>query len=107
MEQLDKQVSEKSPDLFIVSLGADAQEHAFEWSCRLNTMGIRTDSDFRGKSMKALMKRANKLNAAFVLIVGDDELAQKKLVLRNMATKEQTEIGLDNLVNDLAQLIKN
>jgi histidyl-tRNA synthetase len=52
------------------------------------------------------MKRANKLNAAFVLIVGDDELAQKKLVLRNMATKEQTEIGLDNLVNDLKKLIK-
>jgi histidyl-tRNA synthetase len=107
MEQLDTQVCEKGPDLFIVSLGADAQAYAFEWSCRLNTMGIRTDSDFRGKSMKALMKRANKVNAAFVLIIGDNELAQKKLVLRNMATKEQTEIGLDNLVNDLAQLIKN
>jgi histidyl-tRNA synthetase len=69
-------------------------------------MGIRTDTDFRGKSMKALMKRANKLNAAFVLIVGDNEIAQKQLVLRNMETKEQTEIGLDSLVNDLAKLIK-
>nr|WP_319396948.1 histidine--tRNA ligase [uncultured Desulfobacter sp.] len=106
MEQLDKQVEEKGPDLFIVSLGEDAQACAFEWSCRLNSMGIRTDTDFRGKSMKALMKRANKLNAAFVLIVGENELAQEKLVLRNMATKEQTEIGLDNPVNDLAELIK-
>ena len=106
MEQLDNQTCEKAPDIFIVSLGADAQEYAFEWSCRLNTMGIRTDTDFRGKSMKASMKRANKLNAAFVLIVGDNELAQKKLVLRNMATKEQTEIGLDNLVNDLKKLIR-
>jgi len=105
MEQLDNQACEKGPDIFIVSLGADAQEYAFEWSCRLNTMGIRTDTDFRGKSMKASMKRANKLNAAFVLIVGDNELARKKLVLRNMATKEQTEIGLDNLVNDLKKLI--
>lgn len=105
MEQLDNQACEKGPDIFIVSLGEDAREYAFEWSCRLNTMGIRTDTDFRGKSMKASMKRANKLNAAFVLIVGDNELAQKKLVLRNMATKEQTEIGLDNLVNDLKKLI--
>ena len=105
MEQLDNQACEKGPDIFIVSLGADARAYAFEWSCRLNTMGIRTDTDFRGKSMKASMKRANKLNAAFVLIVGDNELAQKKLVLRNMATKEQTEIGLDNLVNDLKKLI--
>ncbi len=106
MEQLDNQTCEKAPDIFIVSLGADARAYAFEWSCRLNTMGIRTDTDFRGKSMKASMKRANKLNAAFVLIVGDNELAQKKLVLRNMATKEQTEIGLDNLVNDLKKLIR-
>jgi histidyl-tRNA synthetase len=106
MEQLDNQTCEKAPDIFIVSLGADAREYAFEWSCRLNTMGIRTDTDFRGKSMKASMKRANKLNAAFVLIVGDNELARKKLVLRNMATKEQTEIGLDNLVNDLEKLIR-
>jgi len=105
MEQLDNQACEKGPDIFIVSLGADARAYAFEWSCRLNTMGIRTDTDFRGKSMKASMKRANKLNAAFVLIVGDNELARKKLVLRNMATKEQTEIGLDNLVNDLKKLI--
>ena len=106
MEQLDKHVEEKSPDLSIVSLGEDAQAYAFEWSCRLNSMGIRTDTDFRGKSMKALMKRANKLNADFVLIVGENELAQEKLVLRNMETKEQTEIGLENLVNDLAELIK-
>jgi histidyl-tRNA synthetase len=106
MEQLANQAEEKGPDLFIVSLGEDAQAYAFEWSCRLNTMGIRTDTDFRGKSMKALMKRANKLNAAFVLIVGDNEIAQKQLVLRNMETKEQTEIGLDSLVNDLAKLIK-
>lgn len=107
MEQIDTQTHETGPDLFIVSLGPKPQEYAFEWSCRLNTMGIRTDSDFRGKSMKALMKRANKLNAAYVLIVGDNELAQNQAVLRNMATKEQTEVGIDNLVNDLAQLIKN
>ncbi|PIE63478.1 MAG: histidine--tRNA ligase [Desulfobacter postgatei] len=106
MEQCDTQVHEKGLDLFIVSLGADAQEYAFQWSCRLNTMGIRTDSDFRGKSMKALMKRANKLNAAFVLIVGDNELARKTVVLRNMATKEQTEIGMETVVDDLEKLIK-
>ena len=106
MEQLDSPECEQGPDLFIVSLGADARQYAFEWSCRLNTMGIRTDTDFRGKSMKALMKRANKLNAAFVLIVGENELSSKNLVLRNMNSKEQTEIGLDNLVNDLVNLIK-
>ncbi len=105
MEQLGDDTSEKGPDIFIVSLGPEAQDYAFHWSCRLNDMGIRTEADFRGKSMKALMKRADKLGASYVLIAGDNELAEKKVVLRNMATKEQTEIGLETLMEDLPKLI--
>ncbi len=105
MEQLGDDTSEKGPDIFIVSLGPEAQDYAFHCSCRLNDMGIRTEADFRGKSMKALMKRADKLGASYVLIAGDNELAEKKVVLRNMATKEQTEIGLETLMEDLPKLI--
>ncbi len=106
MEQLAGIPEEPGLDLFIVSLGDKALEKSFHWSCELNRLGIRTETDFRGKSMKALMKRANKLSAAFVLIAGDDELDQGKAVLRNMETREQTDIGLDTLLPDLMTLIK-
>jgi histidyl-tRNA synthetase len=49
------------------------------------------------------MRRADKLKAVSVLIVGDDELAKGKAVLRNMASKQQEEIGLDEIE---AELIK-
>ncbi|MCG8688601.1 MAG: histidine--tRNA ligase [Desulfobacterales bacterium] len=106
MEQLEVDVVENGLDLFIVPLGDAAVEKSFHWSCELNKMGIRTDTDFRGKSMKALMKRANKLAAPYVLIAGENELAENKAVLRNMDTKEQTDISLDNLIPELIELLR-
>jgi histidyl-tRNA synthetase len=53
------------------------------------------------RSLKSQMRRADKLKAASVLIVGDDELARGKAVWRNMASKQQEEISLDSIEVDL------
>ncbi|MFU8770394.1 MAG: His/Gly/Thr/Pro-type tRNA ligase C-terminal domain-containing protein, partial [Desulfotignum sp.] len=71
----------------------------------LNQAGIRTDTDFRGKSLKSLMKRADKLNARHVLIAGQAELETGELILRNMATKEQTAIPMDRLEPELKRIL--
>ncbi len=106
MEQLVDTPDEQSIDLFIVTLGDSAMEKGYLWSCELNQNGIKTDMDFRGKSLKALMKRANKLNAKQVLIVGDNELKDNSLILRDMNTKEQISIGMETLIPDLIKIIK-
>jgi histidyl-tRNA synthetase len=49
------------------------------------------------RSLKSQMRRADKLKAVSVLIVGDDELAKGKAVWRNMASKQQEEISLDGV----------
>ena len=53
------------------------------------------------RSLKSQMRRADKLKAASVLIVGDDELAKGTAVLRDMASKQQEEIELDNIEAEL------
>ncbi len=50
------------------------------------------------------MKKANRLGAKMVLIVGDDEIESGNGVLRDMNTKEQKEIGLENLVEEIKSL---
>jgi histidyl-tRNA synthetase len=105
LEQIEAPL-EKPLDLFIVSLGDTAVEKAYLWSCELNRNNVRTELDFRGKSMKALMKRADKLKARYVLISGENELAQNTVLLRNMATTEQVSLTLDHLVLDLIKIIK-
>ncbi|MCK4768088.1 MAG: histidine--tRNA ligase [Desulfobacula sp.] len=106
MEQIDKAPEEKPLDLFIVSLGDTAMEKGYLWSCKLNQAGIRTEMDFRGKSMKALMKRANKLNAQYVLMAGENELTENTIILRNMNTKEQVSLSLETLIPELIKILK-
>ena len=106
MELIAKDSSESPLDLFIVSLGDAAMEKGYHWSCELNQAGIRTDMDFRGKSMKALMKRANKLNAQHVLIAGENELIDNTVILRNMNTKEQVSLSIAGLVPELIKIFK-
>ena len=90
---------ELAPDIFIAALGEESREKTFEWSCALSVEGIRTEIDFSGKSLKALMKRANRINAANVLIVGSQEIKDSAIVLRNMVTKEQVTVPIVGMVN--------
>ncbi|MBU1340335.1 MAG: histidine--tRNA ligase [Proteobacteria bacterium] len=106
MEQIDKPLEDVPLDLFIISLGDTAMEKGYHWSCQLNQAGIRTEMDFRGKSMKALMKRADKLNAQSVLIAGENELKENAIILRNMKTKEQVSLTVETLVPELIKILK-
>ena len=106
MEQIGRNAEEQTLDLFIVSLGEAAMKKGYLWSSELNQAGIRTEMDYRGKSLKALMKRADKLNARKVLIAGDNELAGKSVILRDMSTKEQVSIKMDTLVSELIKKLK-
>lgn len=107
MEQLTPMPADPGPDLFIVALGDSAMEMAYHLSCDLNQAGIKTDTDFRGKSLKALMKRANKRNARYALIAGQTELDDNALILRNMKTKEQVAISMDRLVPEIEAVLKH
>ena len=57
------------------------------------------------KGLKAQMKRADRFGAKKVLIIGDNELEAGKGVLRDMATKEQKDVPLDNLLEALKKEI--
>ena len=106
MEQIDK-IPEPLPlDLFIIPLGDIAMEKGYHWSCELNQKGIRTEIDFRGKSLKALMKRADKLAARYVLIAGENELMENAIILRNMNTKKQVSLSIEDMVPELIKIFK-
>jgi histidyl-tRNA synthetase len=61
--------------------------------------------DFGGKSLKSQMKQANRLEARYVLIVGDDELKKGAAILRNMETKDQVSVPLNGLVKAIKEKI--
>jgi histidyl-tRNA synthetase len=57
--------------------------------CQLRLSGISCDTDQMGRSLKAQMKYSNKYPAHYVAIIGDDEVKQNKVMLKNMTTGNQ------------------
>ena len=91
----------KTPDIYLAALGEKSLSLAFEWKSALCIEGIKTEMDFGDKSLKSQMKRADRLGATHVLIVGDNEIQQGSVILRNMTTKEQTSIPIEHVVENI------
>lgn len=89
----------QDPDLFIVALGDEAEKRAFVWTNELRRAGKTVEMEYTSRGLKAQMKKADKLNAGRVLIVGEDELANKSAILRDMKTKEQETLSLDGITD--------
>src|SRR5919109_2049268 len=85
------------PALYIVWIGVQARDWAFPIVHRLRRSGLAVELEAEARSLKSQMRRADKLNAESVLIVGDDELQKRRAVLRHMATKEQEEVDFENI----------
>jgi len=92
---------ERKLDVFVAALGEKSQEMAFEWTCAFGLEGIQVEMDMGDRSLKSQMKRADKLMAKHVLIVGEKELEQGAAILRNMDTKEQVSIPIESLVENV------
>lgn len=93
-------------DLFIAALGAHAQKLAFCLTNELRCSGISVEMDYSDKSLKSQLKRADKFNSSFALILGDKEIEEKQVLLRNMGTKDQRKIPLDSLPKSIINIIK-
>ena len=59
------------------------------------------ETDYTGASLKSQMKKADKSGAGHTLIIGEQELKDEKAVLRNMQTKEQVDVSLANIIDEL------
>ncbi len=94
-------------DIFIVSIGDNAEKEAFKILCDLRKNGISADKDHVGRSFKAQFKYANKINANYTIVIGDDEIEKGVVALKNMKTGEQNEIKLNDLISILKSELKN
>ena len=85
-----------NPKLYIAALGDKASVKALEIAERLRRQGTFVECDIMGRSLKAQMKYANKLNAEYTLIIGDSEVESGKAQLRDMKNGTQEELELDS-----------
>ncbi|MCM8792906.1 MAG: histidine--tRNA ligase [Candidatus Omnitrophica bacterium] len=99
---------EKSPEVFLITLGEEAGRVGFLLLENLRRKGISIDMDYTDKSLKAKMRRADRIKAKFVLIIGEEEIKRGEYLLRTMATGEQTFLKKETIIEDLLnRLVSN
>ncbi len=94
-------------DVYVAALGADARIPALKLTETLRSAGIKAEMDHGGRSLKAQFKSADKVGALWVLLVGGDELARGAVRLRNMESKEEIELPLDQAVEAMERSMRH
>lgn len=96
---------DKRLDCYVISIGDEANIKAASIVNKLRESGIQVDKDYQGKKMKAQFKAADRLQAKFVLVLGEDELANNQIAVKNMDSGEQDTIELEQLNGYLQRLL--
>ncbi|WP_018177381.1 histidine--tRNA ligase [Jongsikchunia kroppenstedtii] len=83
-------------DVFGVPLGEPAMDKLVEVAAQLRGEGVRVDLAYGGKGLKGAMKSADRSGAAFALVLGERELAEGRIELKDLNTGDQQSIPLDS-----------
>jgi histidyl-tRNA synthetase len=97
-------VSLPRPDpklVWLVSHGDAAREANWKLMAELRAAGIAADMDPSGRSVKSQFKVADREKAAYCVVVGDSELANGTVVLKDLKTTQQTSIPRADVVRHL------
>ncbi len=85
------------PDIYFVTRGTDAAEWALQKMPELRNYGLVCTMDYSGRSLKAQMKDANRQQARYAIIVGEQELNENLFTLRDMGKSEEEKVSGDDI----------
>jgi histidyl-tRNA synthetase len=85
------------PDLYIATLDTKAYSGILKHCRILRDQGYIVDTDLLRRSVKAMMRDANKKNARFVTVIGSDEMNTGSLTLKELKTGEESEVRWDQI----------
>ena len=92
-------------DAYVMPIGTICQEYAIEVAEELRLNAIKTDICFDDVKLANMFKRAEKKLAKLAIIVGEDEMKNNKVIIKNMETKEQNIVNLDKLASTCENIL--
>lgn len=93
--------SRRPLDVYLISLGEAAEREITSQLFKLRQAGFSAERDYLGRKMKAQMKSADRMQARYTAILGDDELTRGEIALKSMETGEQRTVKLAELIDEL------
>lgn len=90
-------------DVFIAVMGEKAKIFGLSLTRKLRKQGIKAEMDVLCRNIKGQFKYADRLNAKYTVVIGDNELSEGNITLKNMRTSEQFLIAIDDLVKEITK----
>ena len=101
-EGLDK-VQANPVSVYIFGASTQEKKYLMCLANELRLNGFKVDVDYESKSFKNNFKRADKINASFVIIIGDEEVKTNVLTIKNNKTKEEYKVKHDEIIEFLSE----
>ena len=89
------------PDVYIAWLGENTIETAMKIADSLRKENVKVYVDYSSKGMKSHMKKADKLETKYCIILGEDELNKGIVLLKDFSTREQKEVKIEEIINHI------
>lgn len=94
------------PDFYLMGMNDEIIEQNFVLADMIRSNGFSVEMNYATKSIGSLFKSASKKGAKFAIIVGENEVANKEVAVKNLKTQTQTLVKLDELDSVLHSLIE-
>ena len=103
-EESHKDLADKVPDLYILSIGKNEGIEAIKISSILRDKGYIIEKDVFERSFKSQMKYADKIGSKYLLVIGENELNSKEAKIKNLKTGEEISVNLN--IDSIENIIK-
>lgn len=96
---------EKGLDCYVVTMGESAETEAVSILWSLRKKGLSVEKDYMQKKVKAQFKAADRMNAAYTVVIGDDELQSGEVSIKKMSDGSQEKTAIADLADYLTDKI--
>ena len=90
-------------EMYVMPLGDMAKPLAMQVASTLRVSGYRTDICFEDVKLGNMFKRAERKGAKFAIIIGENEVNNQEIIIKNLSTTEQKTIPLEKLVKQISE----
>ena len=94
---------ENRVDAFIAVMGDAAKAFGLKLARELRAKGITAEMDTLARNIKGQFKYADRLNARYTLVIGDNELEKGVVSLKDMVKSEQREIKIEDIYKEITK----
>ena len=100
-ELTEKEEAKSHLDVYVAPISADVRLKAYEITQTLRRAGFRCDVDLNNKKFKKLMNYADKIKVPKMIIIGENDLEENKVTIKDMQSGQQEQISIDDIVDYL------